>query len=86
GATLVIHEVAIPNQEFYEKTSIVRYIMAHHISPEEAGALFARLKPKLAAYTHLVFLGSPDFRRQQPPTSSARHARSILDLSPLVLI
>lgn len=61
GATLVIHEVAIPNQDYYEKTPIVRYIMAHHISPEEAGALFARLKPKLAAYTHLVFLGSPDY-------------------------
>jgi len=61
GATLVIHEVAIPNQEYYEKTPIVRYIMAHHISAEEAGSLFARLKPKLAAYTHLVFLGSPEY-------------------------
>jgi len=61
GATLVIHEVAIPNQEYYEKTPIVKYIMAHHISPEEAGALFARVKPKLAAYTHFVFLGSPDY-------------------------
>jgi len=31
------------------------------ITPEEAGSLFARLKPKLAAYTHLVFLGSPAY-------------------------
>jgi ribonuclease Z len=61
GATLVIHEVAIPNQEYYDKTPIVRYIMAHHISAEEAGSMFARLQPKLAAYTHLVFLGSPDY-------------------------
>jgi ribonuclease Z len=60
GATLVIHEVAIANQEYYDKTPIVKYIMAHHITPQEAGSLFARLKPKLAAYTHLVFLGSPD--------------------------
>ena len=61
GATLVIHEVAIANQEYYDKTPIVKYIMAHHITPEEAGSLFARLQPKLAAYTHLVFLGSPAY-------------------------
>ena len=35
--------------------------MAHHISAEEAGSLFARLQPKLAAYTHIVFLGSPEY-------------------------
>ena len=61
GATLVIHEVAIANQEYYDKTPIVKYVMAHHITPDEAGALFARLQPKLAAYTHLVFLGSPAY-------------------------
>src|SRR5256884_8821203 len=55
-----MHEVAIANQEYYDKTPIVKYIMAHHITPQEAGSLFARAKPKLAAYTHLVFLGSPD--------------------------
>ena len=61
GATLVIHEVAIANQEYYDKTPIVKYVMAHHITPEEAGSLFARLQPKLAAYTHLVLLGSPAY-------------------------
>src|SRR5262245_21073059 len=61
GATLVVHEVAIANPEYYDKTPIVKYIMAHHITPQEAGSLFARLKPKLAAYTHLVFLGSPAY-------------------------
>jgi ribonuclease Z len=60
-AMLVIHEVAMPNQEYYDKTPIVRYIMAHHISAEEAGSLFARLQPRLAAYTHVVFLGSPEY-------------------------
>ena len=61
GATLVVHEVAMANQEYFDKTPVVKLIMAHHINPEEAGALFARLKPKLAAYTHLVFLGSPAY-------------------------
>ena len=61
GATLVIRQVAIANQEYYDKTPIVKFIMAHHITPDEAGALFARLQPKLAAYTHFVFLGSPAY-------------------------
>jgi ribonuclease Z len=61
SATLIIHEVAIANQEYYDKTPIVKFIMAHHIGPDEAGALFARLQPKLAAYTHLVFLGAPGY-------------------------
>src|SRR4029453_1298051 len=47
GATLIVHEVSIANQEYYDKTPIVKYIIAHHITPDEAGALFARLKPKL---------------------------------------
>src|SRR5262245_52975703 len=54
-------KVAIANQEYFEKVPIVRYIMDHHISGEEAGAMFARLQPKLAAYTHLVFLGAPGY-------------------------
>ena len=61
GATLVIHEVAIANEDYYARVPIVRYIMAHHIAADEAGALFARLQPKLAAYTHLVFLGAPGY-------------------------
>ena len=34
-------------------------IIEHHISPEEAGKLFAKTKPKLAVYTHLVLSGLP---------------------------
>ena len=32
--------------------------MAHHTTPREAGMVFAQTRPKLAAYTHLVFLAS----------------------------
>jgi ribonuclease Z len=33
--------------------------MAHHTSPQEAGKVFTRTSPKLAAYTHLVLLARP---------------------------
>jgi ribonuclease Z len=32
--------------------------MGHHTTGREAGTIFARTKPKLAAFTHLVFLAS----------------------------
>jgi ribonuclease Z len=39
--------------------------MAHHTTAREAGTIFERAKPKLAAFTHLVFLAS----EQIPPAS-----------------
>jgi len=57
GADLLIHEVAMARSELLEEPSIQR-IVNHHTSPREAGFVFARAKPKLAAFTHLVMLAS----------------------------
>ena len=59
GADLLIHEVAIARPELMAESYIKR-IMAHHTTAREAGMVFARTGPKLAAYTHLVFLASKD--------------------------
>ena len=64
GADLLIHEVAIVRPELASVPYIQR-IMAHHTTAREAGAIFERAKPKLAAFTHLVFLAS----EQIPPAS-----------------
>lgn len=64
GADLLIHEVAIARPELMVEPFIQR-IMAHHTTAREAGLVFARTKPKLAAYTHLVFLAS----ERVPPAS-----------------
>jgi ribonuclease Z len=32
----------------------VQTILAHHTTPEQAGTVFARVKPKLAVYSHIV--------------------------------
>src|SRR5262249_50221093 len=47
------------------KEDYVRRIIAHHTTPSEAGRVFAQTKPKLAAYTHLVLLGTDQI---PPPT------------------
>jgi ribonuclease Z len=57
GADLLIHEVAIARPELMSEAYIQR-IMAHHTTARDAGTIFARAKPKLAAFTHLVFLAS----------------------------
>jgi len=57
GADLLIHEVAIARPELMSEAFIQR-IMAHHTTAREAGLVFSRTRPRLAAYTHLVFLAS----------------------------
>jgi len=57
GADLLIHEVAIVRPALLAEPFIQR-IMAHHTSAREAGTVFARTRPRLGAYTHMVFLAS----------------------------
>jgi ribonuclease Z len=57
GVDLLIHEVAMAQPELLAEAHIQR-ILNHHTSPREAGLVFTRAKPKLAAYTHLVLLAS----------------------------
>ncbi len=58
GADLLIHQVAAMRPELL-KIPVFKVIMAHHTSPEEAGIVFARAKPKLAVYYHFVIYGNP---------------------------
>jgi ribonuclease Z len=64
GADMLIHEVAIAPPALLAEPLIQR-IMAHHTTASEAGRVFAQTRPKLAAYTHLVFLASA----QIPPAT-----------------
>jgi ribonuclease Z len=57
NADLLIHEVATAKPELMREAYIQR-IIGHHTTPREAGMVFAQTKPKLAVFTHLVFLAS----------------------------
>ncbi|MDX1503273.1 MAG: MBL fold metallo-hydrolase [Thermoanaerobaculia bacterium] len=58
GADLVVMEVISPEVELAKaavKSAIaIERVIAHHISPEQAGRLFAEIGPRLAVYTHIV--------------------------------
>ncbi|MDA9406151.1 MBL fold metallo-hydrolase [Bradyrhizobium sp. CCBAU 45384] len=64
GADLLVHEVAMARLELLDEIYIQR-ILNHHTSPQEAGRVFAKTRPKMAAFTHLVMLAS---RAVAPPS------------------
>ena len=64
GADLLIHEVAIARPELLSEPHIQR-IIAHHTTASEAGTVFARTRPRLAVFTHIVLLAS----KQVPPVT-----------------
>ena len=56
GVDLLVHEVASPDS--FERAGVrperAKTIIAHHSTPEQAGEVFARTKPRLAVFSHIV--------------------------------
>jgi ribonuclease Z len=55
GTDLLIHEVAMVRRELNDNKT-ARIIMSHHASPKQAAEVFTKTKPKLAIYTHVLFI------------------------------
>jgi len=55
GVDLLVHEVAVP--ESFQRAGIppdrMKNILAYHTTPEQAGDVFTRTRPKLAVYSHI---------------------------------
>jgi ribonuclease Z len=66
GVDLLLHEVLVVNPEFLAAHPELKPIFDHHTSPEQCGKVFTRAKPKLAAFTHIVFFGGPAFGSPDP--------------------
>ena len=56
GVDLLVHEVAAP--ETFQRAGVrserAKSVIEHHVTPEQAGEVFTRAKPKLAVYSHIV--------------------------------
>jgi len=59
---LLIHEVAVPEtfQRAGARPERAKSVVEHHVTPEQAGEVFARTKPKLAVYSHIVLPGATE--------------------------
>ena len=52
----MVHEVAAAKEELLSTSEVARRILGSHTTPEDAGRVFDRVKPKLAVYTHIALL------------------------------
>ena len=77
GADVVVHEVAAAKEELLRKSAMAREVMSYHTQPEQAGKVFALIKPRLAVYSHIVLLTTdptippPTVQELLPRTSTA---------------
>ena len=57
GADVLIHEVTAAAGSAVESPEQLKRIANNHTTPEQAGEIFSRVKPKLAIYNHLLLFG-----------------------------
>jgi ribonuclease Z len=57
GVDLIVHEVTAAAGSAAENPAQLKRIGANHTTPEQAGEVFSRTKPKLAVYNHLLLFG-----------------------------
>lgn len=83
GVDLLVHSVAAIRQELLDSAKFWSVIMAHHSEPEDTGGVFAKVQPKMAAYTHVVLLTNGKIKPPSPDDLIAR-TRTVYD-GPLVV-
>jgi ribonuclease Z len=58
GCDVLVHEVVSPEVErrasVMRDPAVTQRIIDHHTTPEDAGRIFAAVRPKLAVYSHIV--------------------------------
>jgi len=57
SADLLVHEVTAAAGSAAESLQQLKRIGANHTTPDQAGQIFAEVKPKLAVYNHLLLFG-----------------------------
>lgn len=56
GVDVLVHEVIAAPPALLERSETARRIVGFHTLPEDAGRIFARARPRLAVYSHVVLL------------------------------
>jgi ribonuclease Z len=57
GADVIIHEIIaadLMRARAGRNPASLEAVIAHHTTPEQAGEVFARVRPRLAVYTHII--------------------------------
>ena len=64
----MVHEVTAASGSAAESPEQLKRIARNHTTPEQAGEVFSRVKPKLAAYNHLLLFGGATAEDLVPAT------------------
>ncbi|MCC3862502.1 MBL fold metallo-hydrolase [Pseudemcibacter aquimaris] len=69
GVDLLIHEVQVPSPGATPEANLANVSLTVHSTPEQVGHVFARTKPKMAVYSHIIPPGTTeaDLRRDTAP-------------------
>lgn len=72
GTDLLIHEVLVPEtlKRLNVPPELAKRIVDFHTTPEQAGAVFERVKPKMALYSHICLPAATE-RELVSPTRTA---------------
>lgn len=54
GVDLLIHEVQVPSPGATPEANLANVSLSVHSTPEEVGLVFAKSKPKMAVYSHII--------------------------------
>jgi ribonuclease Z len=54
GADLLIHEVQVPSPGETREAQLANVSLSVHSTPEEAAGIFARARPRMAVYSHII--------------------------------
>jgi ribonuclease Z len=79
GVDVLVHEVIAAPAALLEKSATARRIVGFHTLPEDAGRFFARVRPRLAVYSHVVLLTTDPAFPQPSATELVPRTRSTYD-------
>ena len=54
GVDLLIHEVQVPSPGATPEANLANVSLSVHSTPEQVGHVFAKTKPKMAVYSHII--------------------------------
>ncbi len=83
GVDVLIHSIGAARQELLDASPLWKRIMAHHISPEDAGRVFNETRPKLAVFSHVVAATNGKIK-PVPPKAMLERTRAVYS-GPLVM-
>ncbi len=76
GVDVLIHSIGAARQELLDASPLWRRIMAHHITPEDAGRVFNLTQPKVAVFSHIVSATNGKIK-PVPPAVMAERTRAV---------